>query len=114
MPAFLVQFAHDPRVLTLLGLIVLDAVLGVSEALQSGTFEWRKLPEFYRSMVLPYVLGYLAAYGATLLVVEDWAGGFAAQSVVTLLWAAPIGNLLRSITGHLKALGVRTVSEQTQ
>ena len=99
-------FFGDARVKTLLGLILLDLVLAISAALKLGKFDWRVLPAFYKTMILPYILGYLAAYVATFLVVEEWAGGIAVQLIVTALWAAPIGNLIVSIGGHLKDLGL--------
>ena len=41
------------QVKTLIGLILLDVVLGVAAALRIGVFNWRRLGQFYSSNVLP-------------------------------------------------------------
>ena len=100
------KFFADPRVLTILGMILLDVVLAISAAIKLNEFDWKRLPEFYKTMVLPYVVGYLAAYVASLLIVGDWAGGLPVEVIVSVLWAAIVGNLGASILGHLKELNL--------
>lgn len=101
-------FFADARVKTLAGLILFDLVLAVAAALKLGTFDWKELPRFYKTKVCPYLLGYLAGYVATFLIVGEWAGGFVTQTVVTLLWAMPVGNLVANIVAHLKSLGIES------
>lgn len=100
------RFFADPRVMTILGLMLLDVALAISAAIKLKVFEWRKLPDFYSTMVLPYVVGYLAAYVASFLVIGDWAGGIPVEIIVSILWAAIVGNLGTSIIGHLKDLSL--------
>ena len=100
------RFFADPRVLTILGMILLDVVLAISAAIKLKEFDWKRLPEFYQTMVLPYVLGYLAAYTASFLIIGDWAGGLPVEIIVTILWSAIVGNLGASIIGHLKGLAL--------
>lgn len=45
----------------LLLVIVLDLVLGVAVAIQQKKFEWSKLADFYRSKVVPNLLGWAIA-----------------------------------------------------
>lgn len=99
-------FFADARVLTVLGMILLDVALAISEAIKTGTFDWKRLPEFYRSMVMPYVVGYAAAYGAAHIIVGEWAGGLPVEIIVSVLWAAIVGNLGASIIGHLQGLSL--------
>lgn len=45
----------------LLAVIVLDLILGVSVAIQAKAFQWSRLADFYRSKVIPNLLGWTAA-----------------------------------------------------
>lgn len=45
----------------LLLVIVLDFVLGVSVAIKDNKFEWSKLADFYRSTVVPSLIGWMVA-----------------------------------------------------
>lgn len=102
----LYMFFADPRVRTVAGLIILDVVLAIASAIKYGEFNWVMVPHFYQTMVLPYILGYLAAYAASFLIVGDLLNGWAFQGVVSALWLAIISNLVGSIVGHLKDLQV--------
>lgn len=50
----------SPKLLTLFGLILLDVLMGIARAVRQGQFEWKKVGQFYKSMVLPYIIGWLA------------------------------------------------------
>jgi phosphatidylglycerophosphate synthase len=50
----------SPKLLTLFGLILLDVLMGIARAVHQGQFEWKKVGQFYKSMVLPYIIGWLA------------------------------------------------------
>ncbi|MBN1624857.1 MAG: hypothetical protein JXN10_11670 [Clostridia bacterium] len=39
--------------------IVVDAILGRLQSLKDKTFEWKKLPQFFKTGVLPYLGGML-------------------------------------------------------
>jgi hypothetical protein len=54
-PAFLQALAG------LLALILLDVVFGVSVAIKAGKFEWSALANFYRTSVVPNLLGWAVA-----------------------------------------------------
>jgi len=95
--AIVAAFFMDDRVRTVLGLILLDVMLVMAAAIKTKEFDWRKSAEFFRTMVIPYVIGYLAFYlaGEYLLVVDwmgDW-GELAGESVQWITWAALIANL---------------------
>jgi hypothetical protein len=93
---------------TLLGLIFLDVVLGIACAIRQGAFDWAKVANFYRSMVIPYILGYLALYVAIGFVIPPEAGedlgGFVNQAAVTAAWVVLVANLAGSISKSFKAL----------
>jgi L-cystine uptake protein TcyP (sodium:dicarboxylate symporter family) len=103
-------FFSDPFVRALIGFIALDFLLGVAAALRTKTFDFSKLADFYTSMVLPYILGYLAFYVATKLVIDptilgDWAN-LVGEGVVKVAWLAIIGTLGKSIVDNIKVLGL--------
>lgn len=53
-----------PHVATILGLIFLDLMIAVAAAVRSGTFDWRAIAAFYRSNVVPFIIGYIGLLGA--------------------------------------------------
>lgn len=59
---FLTDFFIDARVLTLAGLILADAILGVWAALATGAFDQDRVLEFYRTKLLPMLGGYLSLF----------------------------------------------------
>jgi hypothetical protein len=62
MPPILLQFLTDDRTLLLLALIAVDLVTGVIAALRTGVFQWQRIADFYRTNVLPGLVGYLLVY----------------------------------------------------
>lgn len=99
--------------LTLLGLILADVVLGIAAALRSGEFDLRALGQFYKTNIVPYVLGYLVLNSVVKIIIVPAAaslmpffqtlisGGITAVMLVTLY-----GSLIGSICRHLGVLGV--------
>src|SRR6476660_6947050 len=62
MPPIVSQFLTDDRTLLILALIAVDLVTGVIAALRTGVFAWERLATFYRTNVLPGLLGYGLVY----------------------------------------------------
>jgi len=58
----LLEFWRAPQTRTILVLILLDLATGVMAAIRAGVFKWKELVRFYRTNVLPYVLGYGVAW----------------------------------------------------
>lgn len=107
------QFFRDARVYVIVALIGLDVVLGVAGAIKLGFFEWGELGRFYRTMVAPNVIGYLALYVVFRLLpdaLDELIGvgpaEMTAQVLVTAAFAVIVINLGSSIWGHLGDLGV--------
>ena len=107
--AVLRVFFLDGRVRTILGLILADVILALAAAIKAGTFDWRRLGEFYRTMVIPYVLGYLAFYSPSVFLLEEaWLGEYAelaGEAVRWIAWIFLVGNLVADILKSAKALG---------
>ena len=64
--------------LAALGVIVLDTLLGIVKAFAAGEFDWRQLPKFMQSALLPYV--------GSLVILSVFA--FFMPAIKTLLYAA--------------------------
>ena len=108
--AALVTFWADGRVLAILGLIVLDVVLGIAAAIRRGNFAWAEVGRFYYTMVLPYILGYLAFWLVSSVAFPEILGssGYIVSEVtVSLAWAALVTCLGSSIIDNGKALGYK-------
>jgi len=95
-------FFQDARLYTILGLIVLDVVLGMAVAIKNGRFEWYKVGQFYRTMVAPYVIGYLALY--VMFGVVEGLEGLVGKGLHYVAFGAIVANLLGSIVFHLRGL----------
>lgn len=97
------------QVKAMIGLVLLDVVLGVAAALRAGKFEFSRVAQFYQTNVLPYVLGFgvlFVAINYVLPVTPD--GGtvvdFLNQGAVTTAWLALVANLGGSILQSFNAL----------
>ena len=91
---------YAPYLETLLGLVILDVIFGVAAALRKGQFQWAAIANFYKSSVLPDVLGWLGLVIATYLVAPGLLGAYAnivSQSIVTLAWLTVVATLGLSI-----------------
>ncbi len=98
---------YQPYVLTLLGAILADVVLGIAASLKTKTFDWQKLANFYRSDVAPGLLGWVGLTIATYLVVPDVLGAMretVSQGVATLAWGAMMATLGGSIVKSAREL----------
>lgn len=111
--ALVVAFFQDPRVLTVLGLIVLDFVLGVAAALRTNTWDWKKVANFYQTNVLPFILGYLAFYVAANLIPDfellgEWSY-LVGEGALLVAWGAILASLCNDIVSHIRALGLGAI-----
>jgi len=104
-------FFSDARVMTILGLILLDVLLAIAAAIRTGTFELRKIGEFYKTMVVPYVIGYMAFYLAATFFLDPeklgpWAD-LAGDGMLTITWLALVGTLAGDVIRSAKALAYK-------
>jgi len=109
-------FFGDSRVMTILGLILLDVLLAVAAALRTGQFEPKRLADFYRTMVVPYVIGYLAFYLVSTYFIKDveLLGPYAdvvGEGMVWMAWLALVGTLGAAVFKNVKALAYKIPDE---
>jgi len=105
---YLYGFLKDPRVGTVGGLILLDVVLGIAAAIRRGEFKWAEVARFYKTMIVPYLMGYLAFWLVAKVTTAELlgpAGWLVGEGAVTLTWAALVGALVASVVKNAKELG---------
>ena len=95
-------------VATMMGLIALDVLLGIALAIRTGVFDWKYIAQFYKTMVLPYLIGFLAFSVAAQWVSVDLLGPeygvLVSQTVTTAAWLAVVGSIAKSIFANAKDL----------
>jgi hypothetical protein len=94
------------QLLTLLGLILLQVVLTIALAIREKVFDWKKLADFYRAMVVPFVLGWLAFVFVVRLISIDMLGPqysvIVGDGVTWLAWLAVVASLGARIVATAK------------
>ena len=111
MEELVLMFFNDLRVRAIMALIVVDFLLGIAAALRRGEFDLKKVADFYRTNVIPYLLGYAAFYigarlvGPDLAVLGDWAY-LLEEGTLTVVWAAILAALGKDIITHIQDLGI--------
>ena len=94
---------------TLVGLVFLDLVLGVSVALRTGEFNFDTVAMFYKTNVLPFVIGSIGVSGAVMFVAPELLPGNTGEAfALVVAWvgfSTIVGQLLfGSIVPNVRAL----------
>ena len=99
-------FFYGSMLPTILGLVALDIVFGIAASLKAGEFDWGKVGQFYKTMVAPYVLVYLAVFVGLALVPELEEYVTAVGISIATLFSSVTINLLASIVKNIAKLGL--------
>ena len=93
----------------LIGILIgLDVLLGVASAVKQGKFQWSKVWQFYRTMVIPYLISYVGIQVAIVLVPDlPDALDFIIAGLPGVAFAAIVGTLTTSVIGHIKEIGLQ-------
>lgn len=98
------EFLQDPLVIPIVSLMVVSVAnfaLAVYRSLQSGTFDWHKVPQILDTLVLRKVLP-LAILGATSFFVTDSAAATAMtaayMTAAVAALASEVANLIKLVT----------------
>lgn len=103
------QFFADPKVRTVIGLVVAEILVGIGGALRRGDYQWRKLLQFYRTNVVPYIVIYAGIYVGVQLVAPSLMGDYAgviSKATLALVWAVIVYNLVMSVVATLESMGI--------
>ena len=102
-------FFRDGRVLAILALVLMDLGTGIAAAIKTKKFEWDRVGDFYRTAVVPNMLGYLTFYLAGKVVggsnVLGPASFLLSESVLWIVWVALITPFLAAIVANAQKLG---------
>jgi hypothetical protein len=92
----------------LLGLIILQVVLGVSLAIKTRVFEWKKLGDFYTTYIIPFVLSWLAFAFVSGMgiasIIDAPANMYVSLTLVGMVYAAIVIKLITKIRETAVAL----------
>jgi hypothetical protein len=97
-------FLASARFFSILGLIGLDLAFGLAVAIKQGEFQLKELGRFYQTMVLPYILGYMAVFTALQYLPESV--GFVGDGVDAVTFGAIVTRLVGSIYGNFSTLNI--------
>jgi uncharacterized membrane protein len=100
---WLVVFFDGAMLGTILGLIVIDVLFGIWASLKAGSFDWRKVGNFYLRSVGPYVGGYLTVWVVFALVPQIREYTVSGMTVAALL-AGIVAKLGGSIAANFAKL----------
>lgn len=97
------------QVYTLGVLIVLNVLASVIVSIFKGQFRLRKLADFFRTRVVPYIGGYLVMRGVA-IALEDpkW------EALAVATWAVLVATLVGHLLAALKSVGVNLPAEVTE
>jgi hypothetical protein len=95
------------QLLSLLGLILLQVVLAVALAVKTRVFEWNKLGDFYLTLVLPYVMGWIVFIVAAQLISTELLPAefqLVGDGVTWAAWSVVVASLGDRIIKTIKDL----------
>jgi len=105
---WLVIQSYAKHALALVGLIILDVLLGVAVAIRKKLFDWAQLGDFYLSMVLPMLIGWIGFIVITNLATTDVLGPvygvIVGDVVIWASWLAVVATIGKSIVVNAKGL----------
>ena len=99
---------YSKHALALVGLIILDVLLGVAVAIRKKLFDWSQLGDFYLSMVLPMLIGWVGFIIITNLASKEVLGPefgvIVGDVVIWASWLAVVATIGKSIIVNAKGL----------
>lgn len=95
----------SPGLKLVVGGVLFDMILGISLSLKLGKFDWRKLAQFLKTNIAPYVMSYVGLYVimASMGITESDIG---AAGIQTILSGIIIANLRGDIMHKLAQLRI--------
>ena len=101
MAAFYIQL------LVLLGLVIVDVVLGIVAASHNQEFDWEMIGDFFRTTIIPKVGGFAALriglFAAVGTLFEDFVyAAYVAEGVVWVAFGLGAASIVASIVRNVK------------
>jgi hypothetical protein len=95
-------FFGEAQLPIILGCIAIDILFGVWASIKENVFDWKKVAQFYRTNVIPYVGGYLTLYIAIGAIPA--LEGVVGAGLVAASFGVVVANLVASIWANFKRL----------
>ena len=95
-----------PQIVAVLGLTIAQVILAVSVAIKSKIFEWSKLGDFFATIILPKLGGWLATVVIVKLVPPEYLPVEIGSGIQTVAFTVVIASFVGAIVGNLRALGI--------
>ena len=100
--------SYSKHLLALVGLIILDVLLGIALSIRRKQFDWGSVGDFYYSMVLPMLIGWVGFIVIVRLASAEVLGAeygvIVGDTVVWMAWLAVVATLGASIIRNAKFL----------
>jgi hypothetical protein len=100
---------YGGQVITIFALILVQVISGIAVALKIGVFEWSKLGDFYRTIVVPKFLGWLAAIiMAQFVLAPNLPAGYEwiNPAIAVIAFGVVVAALAGAIWENFQALGI--------
>lgn len=97
------------QILMVLALCLAQVLTGVAVALKAGVFEWSRLGDFYRTIVAPKLMGWLAAVILARFVLLDYLPEnlkIIGQGIEVIAFGAVVLALGGAVLENFQALGI--------
>lgn len=95
-----------PQIMALFGLALAQVILAVAVAIKNQVFEWKKLADFFGTIIIPRVLAWLACMIIVYLVPEKYLSQELSGGIQTVSFMAVVASFVGSIVANLRALGI--------
>ena len=109
--AFLLKIGEvfGPQIMMVFALIAAQLISGIAVALKLGVFEWKKIGDFYRTVVLPMLLGWLTAAILAHFVIVDYLPAdlkVLGPGIEIVAFGAVVLSLGGAVLQNLQAIGL--------
>jgi len=97
------------KITAILGLIAADVILAVAVAIKDKRFDWQQLADFFQTMIVPKLLGWLAASVLARFVSSEYLippFDVLGPGIDTIAFTAVVVSLASSIIKHFQSLTV--------
>lgn len=101
----LIRAAFGPQIMAILGLTLARVILAVAVAFKSGDFDLKKLADFFRTMIIPGLLAWLACAILVQFVLSEYLGDLGPM-IGSTAFLALVGSYVAAIVQNLQELGV--------
>lgn len=102
----LVRAFFGPQIMTVLALSAVQVVLAVAVALKTGTFDLKKLGDFFKTIILPKLLGWLACSILAQFALPEYLPAELGPGIALAAFLAVVASFAGAILQNLTDLNI--------